>query len=225
MGEASVSAPRHMRREDDVDLDYSERAGFLTGKSAAIADWQHRKEQREFRKLCEALYKKKWFRDIRAAGGERWERLRARMRANRQRWRNDNREHVRAVDRARKAARRKPRFIVCAECGAKKQIRRSKARGFPSRFCSTKCRNRWHGRPRAKARNRGIRQMDLVHIITAALVTRPMTLAELRTAIPSAKAGSLATKLCTMVKAGELVDDGKRKCRRYMVPEQRERAA
>lgn len=41
-------------------LDYRERDGFLTGKSAAIADWRFKKEQADFEKLCEALYMRKW---------------------------------------------------------------------------------------------------------------------------------------------------------------------
>jgi hypothetical protein len=37
------------------DLDYSERAGFLVGKAANLAEWQHRKEEREYAKLFERL--------------------------------------------------------------------------------------------------------------------------------------------------------------------------
>jgi hypothetical protein len=57
-----VSAPRHMR-SDELDLDYSERAGFMTGKSAAIADWRHRKEVRDFGALVNRLRVLKWQRE------------------------------------------------------------------------------------------------------------------------------------------------------------------
>lgn len=44
----------------DFDVDYSERAGFLTGKAAAMADWAHRKDAKAFEKLVNVLRVKKW---------------------------------------------------------------------------------------------------------------------------------------------------------------------
>lgn len=44
----------------DFDVDYSERAGFLTGKSAAIADWHHRKDKQKFAKLVAVLRVRNW---------------------------------------------------------------------------------------------------------------------------------------------------------------------
>lgn len=224
-----MTAPRHMRREDDVDLDYSERNGFLTGKAAALADWSFRKEDREFKKLCEKLYKRKWFQQIKAEGGERWQRLRARLRATHIRWRENNRERSREL--ARKAAAKKrakkrpvPPSVTCGVCGEKRRVRAARTDFARARWCSKKCSNLYWAKHR-KPRNRGIRQMNLVPLITSALQAGPMTLAELRAAIPSAKPGSLATKLCTMVQAGELADDGKRMRRRYSLPESRRRAA
>ena len=43
-----------------IDLDYSERAGFLVGKSARMADWRHQREKREFKKLCDAIYQRNY---------------------------------------------------------------------------------------------------------------------------------------------------------------------
>lgn len=52
----------------DLDIDYSERAGFLVGKSAALAEWSFKKDAREFRRLCRALAKRKLRVARRAAG-------------------------------------------------------------------------------------------------------------------------------------------------------------
>lgn len=54
------SAARVLRQEDELEVDYSERNGFLTGKAAAIADWSHRKEQKAFEKIVETLRVRKW---------------------------------------------------------------------------------------------------------------------------------------------------------------------
>lgn len=39
-------------------IDYSERNGFLVGKSARMADWYHAKEAKAFKKLVERLRKR-----------------------------------------------------------------------------------------------------------------------------------------------------------------------
>ena len=52
---ARKSSAARAAEDNDVDLDFSERAGFLTGKAARLADWLHRKEKREFEKLVRKL--------------------------------------------------------------------------------------------------------------------------------------------------------------------------
>lgn len=124
-----MSAPRHMRREDDVDLDYSERAGFLTGKAAAMADWSFRKEARAFKAVVNRLRVAKW------------------QRANVDRKRANARKYARKPEvkaayneaaRARRAA--KPsEVIVCAECS--QQFSRAR-KGPRPKFCGDACRQR-----------------------------------------------------------------------------------
>jgi hypothetical protein len=41
-------------------LDYSERAGFLTGKAAAIAEWSHRKRKEVDQRLYAVLRVRRW---------------------------------------------------------------------------------------------------------------------------------------------------------------------
>lgn len=48
--------PRHESAE--LEVDYSERAGFLVGKSARLADWRHRREKQEDAKLFRNLKRK-----------------------------------------------------------------------------------------------------------------------------------------------------------------------
>jgi hypothetical protein len=110
----------------EFDVDYSERAGFLVGKSAALADWKFRKDDREFKKLCARLYQRNWMARERLRNPER---LRARLRA----WRERNREKIRAQERARRAKKRRPKFIVCVVCRAKKQVRAIIKTGKPAR--------------------------------------------------------------------------------------------
>lgn len=47
------------RSEGELAVDYSERAGFLVGKAAAIADWRFRREEEEFERLIARLKGKK----------------------------------------------------------------------------------------------------------------------------------------------------------------------
>lgn len=174
----------------DFDIDYSERAGFLTGKSAAIAEWRHRKEVSDFERLCSKLYQRKWARLERQRNGTR---VRERLNV----WRAANRDKVRAQERARRAAKRKPRLFTCVECGRRRETKRV------AKFCSTKCRNRFHCRPRVVAKNRGIRNMSLRPALLALLV-QPMTLRELVAALPLAKRNSIATLLSTLTRSGVL---------------------
>jgi hypothetical protein len=57
---ARLSSAARAADRDDLEVDYSERAGFLTGKAAAIAEWSHRKEVKAFAKVVEVLRVTKW---------------------------------------------------------------------------------------------------------------------------------------------------------------------
>ncbi len=45
----------------DESEHFTEAAGFLTGRSAALADWHFRRDQRDFAALCARLYARKWY--------------------------------------------------------------------------------------------------------------------------------------------------------------------
>jgi len=189
--------------ERDFDVDYGERAGFLVGKSAALADWSFRKEDKEFKKLCTRLYARNWARRERARHPER---VQARQRA----WRSANRDHVRALDRALKALKRKPKFIVCWTCNAPHQVKKLTTAGHVVKFCSRKCANRYHGVPRARARNRGIRTMTIIPQILDVLASAPtgLNLRMLVERLPGCKRGSIATTIVALRKAGRVVSLG-----------------
>lgn len=173
----------------DLDLDYTERAGFMVGRTAAIAEWRHRKEVGDFERLCSKLYQRKWARMKRQRAPEA-------MRAYQRGWRARNAERLRESERRRMAARRKPRFILCASCGTKVRAIRV------MRFCSTKCRNHFHAVPRARARNRGLRNMALVPAILSALSVKSTTLHDICILVPGLKRGSVATTLTKLKSQG-----------------------
>ncbi len=49
--------------EERLEVDYSERSGFLTGKSAAIADWINKREDAKYREIFRKLYNRKWWKE------------------------------------------------------------------------------------------------------------------------------------------------------------------
>ena len=178
-------------------IDFSERAGFLVGKAAALADWSFRKEQQEFEAYCKRLQARNRARKERQ---EHPEQVRARCNA----WRAANHERYRKMENARRADKRVMRMIVCDVC-----LTIVPSNGKFKRFCGQTCRNQWHGVPRARARCRGIRTMTIRHDVMEILrAGGPMTLAQVRAAGPQLKQGSVATMLCVLTKAGILVTRG-----------------
>ena len=148
-------------QERDIDVDYSERAGFLTGKSAAIAEWRFRKEQGDpkFRQLVWRLQAKKYWAakspDRKAriyAYRRQWakehpERVRAMMVRAHRKFRSDprNREHEARQKREKRAvgsqARRAATVYTCVVCGAQwSPVGRIPTR--PPIYNSLSCRNR-----------------------------------------------------------------------------------
>lgn len=180
--------------ERDFDVDYSERAGFMVGKSAAIAEWSARREKKEFAKLVARLSAAKTRR-------ENPEHVRALQNA----WRARNREHVRIQDRAYKAKRRRPRIIECIVCGVRRRVRAIvKDARRSTKFCSRKCSNKYWGKHR-KYRYRGLRCMTITaDVLTALRAAEGLSLRELRARTPHLKPRSVATTL-TQLKAKGLV--------------------
>lgn len=169
---AKHSAASRAADERDIDVDYSERSGFLVGKSAALADWQFRKLQNEgdFQRLVWRLQAKKYWA---AKDPER----KARIRAYRAQWAKDNAERYReAVNACKRRRRTKPEVreaeaaerrakraeatqrrreqtvYTCRVCGSYwSPLGRLPAR--PPTYCSQPCRSRENYR-RARARGK-----------------------------------------------------------------------
>ena len=220
------SAARAASHDDDLAVDYSERAGFLTGKSAALADWAHRKEQSTYDVLFKRLYARNHARLMRERDPEG-------VRAKQNAWREANREHVQKQDRTRKrglrmrqlrgegvtfrvvdGAPRRVYVVTCDACrGASEKLQPT------ARFCSRRCANRWHGVPRARARNRGVRNMTITATVLTVLEIEPLlTLGEIHRRAPETKYHSLATLLCGWVKDGTVVRCGGARFGRYALP-------
>lgn len=128
------------------DLDYSERDGFMVGRTAAIADWRHEKEQREFSAYCKRLYLERW----RKANP-------AKVAAYNRAWWSKPAVRARCNER-RKRARRKQDATehVCPECQVSFCFYRAPWVGGPrSKFCSSAC----YQRDRYQQRTPGARRI------------------------------------------------------------------
>lgn len=187
----------------DLELDFRERDGFQIGRAAALADWEARREDKAFARLCSRLYQRRWAKKRRAEQPER-------VRGNLCRWRRANGERIRAQERARRAKKRKPIRLTCGHCGAAFSPRRYRT----AKWCSTKCRNANHAKHR-KPRSKGLRNMQLGPTVFAVLREEPgLTLREILERAPTVKRGSLATKLTAWVQDGSVL----RESGRYRLP-------
>lgn len=126
-----------------LGLDYEDGAsGMMVGRTAAIADWQFRREQEDFEVVVNRLRVKKWHRENptkRAAKARRyWTKpeVRARQLAN-------------AKRRRQERHRKRAESFTCAECEAQWcRVPWRRWTGPRPRFCTTAClfRNRYQQR-------------------------------------------------------------------------------
>lgn len=114
---------------DDLELDYSERAGFMVGKTAAMADWKFRKDEKAFTRLVAT---------IRATNWNRANSVRRKVIALGY-W-NRNKERLNAAKRVK--ARRAPRSRKCDMCPVVYELPYPHPRGRVRRVCSDECRRR-----------------------------------------------------------------------------------
>jgi hypothetical protein len=128
----------------ELDIDYSERAGFLTGKALALADWRHRKDKREFDVLQARLSARRWLMRVYAEGGEKLERVRelARKRAN--------------ARKERRRLKRRGRVLTCGWCGAQWcPLPRAPGAAAIAKSCSARCQHAiWRSAPENRERLR-----------------------------------------------------------------------
>jgi hypothetical protein len=132
-----------MSKDDRLDLGYEERAGFMVGKAAALADWSFRKDEKAFARLVNSLRVRKWQR-------ENPEKSRAKAR----RWWAKHREEALAKQRER--SRRAPRQQTCDVCQKPFALPYPHPRGSVPKRCSDECRreatNRQARKDQAKKR-------------------------------------------------------------------------
>jgi len=164
--------------------------GFLVGKAAALADWQHRRERAEFLKLTKVLSRR------RTAAKERKDRPEV-VRAREARWREAHRDYMRAKYRAhyaRKVAGRAPK--CCAICGAEVQNRKRTT-------CGAECK----AEARRHVRRTGRNTTGLFARVAAILRRHPagLTARAIWLQSPSLKLQSLRVMLLAYAKRGLLV--------------------
>jgi hypothetical protein len=113
---------------NDLHIDHSDlKHGFAIGKAHKLAEWSFRKEEREFERLCNRLRAAKWWREMKAEGGERWRRAVERY------------TKTNAERRGEKLAAFKARIVVreCPCCGDR--FLPAFQPGMPRKYCSRPC--------------------------------------------------------------------------------------
>lgn len=183
--------------------------GFeISGKARRIQDWRDKKEEREFAKLVEKLQKRNA-----ARKASKDEAKLARMREHDRRHRASGKKELRKKQRIREKYAANPVVNVCEECSKSVVVPFEKHGQRKSRFCSNKCRQRFHGRERSFRRKRGIRDMATAERIMCFLSTvDAATSAEIVEATQS-KVSSVRTMLWRFVKEGKVAMEGRYKSR------------
>lgn len=185
------------------------------GRERSIQEWKEKKEAEEFEELCKRLYARKW-----AAEARRDERRSEQIRQALRRYREANREHCNRMERERRKAKYEADPVVnqCEECGEIWVVPYEQGGKKSCRFCSTKCRNRYHGRARAKRRNRGLRNMQVKPQVLRFIGQHPgCTSQEIATGIRH-KLGSIRSLLTDWVREGSVQTDQGRPVR-YSLPQ------
>lgn len=147
--------------EAGVTLDEEGRpVGFGVGKEAAMRDWLHKKEEKEFKKLVKQLRCAKWRREVKAEGGEQAERVRASARAYEARKYATDPDRIKAEKHRRLVAKYKknPRIATCLECGSTWCLLFNTPGATP-KYCGIKCSQRYTYRQRnaGRVRTRSVR--------------------------------------------------------------------
>jgi hypothetical protein len=112
---------------DDLELDYTERQGFMVGKTAALADWKFRKDEKAFNRLIAT---------VRATNWNRAHSVRRKVIALSY-W-HRNKERLNAAKRVK--ARKAPRTRKCDMCPVVYELPYPHPRGRVRRVCSPECR-------------------------------------------------------------------------------------
>jgi len=183
------------------------------GRERAIQEWRDRKEAAEYTQLFERLYQRKW-----ATAARNDPVRRERILENLRRYRTKHRERVRQMERDRRRAKYEADPVInqCKVCGNVWTVPYDRHGPKRAQFCSTKCRNRWHGIRRARRRNRGLRKMDMRPQALRFIRANPgCTAAEVATAI-EAKPNSLRVCLKRWADEGVLVRVGKKPMRYWI---------
>jgi hypothetical protein len=125
-----------LREKREAEFGYRE----ISSRELGLREWMFKRENAGFDALVNRLRVRKWADSIRAEGGERLEKLRAKKR----RWAADTRaqdvESARRADRAKRrgAYKKAPLLLACVECGAT-WCKAPWVRGVQPRFCGTAC--------------------------------------------------------------------------------------
>lgn len=129
--------------DDALDLprdDNGRITGYLVGKSARLADWQHKKEKESFEALCARLRARRW--GIQAKTDPHKKALKkATQRRYNAKPENAAKNYARCKKRRAAAYRSSAPVFTCVECGAT-WCKAPWTKGPKPRFCGDRCRSR-----------------------------------------------------------------------------------
>jgi hypothetical protein len=113
--------------------------GYQIGKSAALLDWQHKREACDFEKLVGRLQARKYWANKNPLS-------KARIKAYRRAWQVAHREQMNACSRASKARRRRDPKVRAAEAAEKRRARELKhtLRLAETVYMCAVCGTQWH---------------------------------------------------------------------------------
>lgn len=188
--------------------------GFqFDSRERSVQEWRDKKEDDEYSALFERLAKRNW-----AAEARKDESFRVRKNEILRAFRERHRDRYRQLDRDRRRAKYEANPVVnqCEECKETWVVPYERQGQRSSRFCSTKCRNRWNGIRRAAKRNRGLRKMDVKPLALRFVRANPGCTSEMIGVGVGAKVNSVRSLIATWVAAGDLRREGKKPIRYWV---------
>lgn len=181
--------------------------GVMVGRQAALAEWRHRRETREFEKLCARLRARNWVRKIYAAGGDRL----GLLRAYQAKWAREHRAAQLVAQKRWRHRRRVWPVVQCVGCGA--VFSPWSPHGLPSivpQYCTEACRQRARYRQRVGQTGYG----NATGMVRRALADGAWhSVAELHEL--GLKSGTLSATLCRLIRLGEIEARGSDRQREY----------
>ncbi len=112
----------------ELHIDHGDlKHGFAIGKAQRLQDWEFRRDEKAFEQLCNRLKVAKWYREVKAEGGERWARVIASWHASAKK------------QQAKKTAAKRAKWEASIKVGTCPQCENAFRGGQRRKYCSPAC--------------------------------------------------------------------------------------